>query len=221
MNDGPHVLAEKSAEQHGEPEDQREKGDVELTLHRHRPDVLQRADRLAGAQIVRRGVGQLPVLEVAEAGQALVGKRLPACFRLDQDGQHRRGGEHHDQRGQQPADQPGDLRNRPQRRARRQRGAQQAPAEEEARQRQEDVDATGNPAEPDVEDRHQGDGDTAQAVEIVSVETRLAVAAAACGRAGLRQRAGRGRGQVIMVGGNLAEDRGRASSWSTRSQSTG
>ena len=31
--------------------DDGEKSDVELALHRHRPDMLQRTDRFAGAQV--------------------------------------------------------------------------------------------------------------------------------------------------------------------------
>ena len=61
-----------------------------------------------------------------------------------------------------------------QRRAGRQRGAQQTAAEEEPGQRQEHVDAAGHPAEPDVEHRDERDRDAAEAVEVVSVEARLA-----------------------------------------------
>ena len=169
----PHVPAEKPPEQQGEQEDQRQEGDIELALHRHRPDVLQRADRLTGAKVVRRGGGQLPVLVVAQARQALVSKRLPARLGLHEDGQHRRRGEHDDQRGQQSPDQSRHLGHRPQRGARGQCGAQQATAEEESRQRQKNVDTTGNAAEPDVKHRNEGNRDTAQAIEIVAVETRL------------------------------------------------
>ena len=190
--------AEGSAECESEQEDQREKRDVELTLDRHRPDVLQRADRFACAQIIRRGAGQFPVLVVPEACQALVGECLPAGFRLNQDCQHRRCGQHHDERGQQPAHQPGDLGNRGQRCARCQRGAQQASTEEESGEGEKDVDPTGDPPEPDVEDRHEGDRDSAKAVEIVAVEAGLAVGrrSAALGRVrGNRRRPGRGDGQ--------------------------
>ena len=183
-----------------EQEDQREEADVELALHRHRPDVLQGADRLAGAQIVRCGARQLPVLVVAEAGQALVGEGLPPGLRLHQDGEHRRCGEHHDERGQQPSDQPGHLGNGPQRRAGRQRGSQQASAEKESRKRQEDVDTARDTAEPDVEHRHERDGDAAEAVEIVSVETGLPVSRRrpALGPSAVTG-AGRGGARVIMV----------------------
>ena len=177
----------------GEREDQCEEGDIELSLHRHRPDVLQRTDRLTGAKVVRCSVGQLPVLEVPEACQALVSKRFPARLRLDQDRQHRRCGEHDDQRGQQPANESGDLGNRPQRRARRQRRAQQTPAEEETRQRQEDVDAARNPAKPHVKHRDERNRDAAKAVEIVSVETRCAYPRGGFGRARGGTRIGDGR----------------------------
>ena len=162
------------AEQVGPSEDQREERDVELALHRHRPDVLQRADGLTGPQIVRRGVRQLPVLVVPEAGQTLIGERLPTGFGLNHDGEHRRRGEHDDERRKQAADQPHELRPGSQRPARVDRRAQQAAAEEESRERQEHVDAAGHPPEPDVEHGNQRDGDAAQAVEVVSIETRLA-----------------------------------------------
>jgi hypothetical protein len=69
----------------------------------------------------------------------------------------------------------GSLRERATATARRQRGAQQPPPKKKPDKRQEDVDATGNPTEPDVKHRDEGDRDAAQAVEIVSVEARLAV----------------------------------------------
>ena len=168
-------LPRHPAEQKGEQEDQREERDVELALHRHRPDVLQRTHRLTGAKIIRSGVRQFPILEITEAGQTLVSKRLPPRFRLHQNCQHGRSGEHDDERGQQPANQSRHLGNRPQRRTRRQRGTQQTPAEEKPRQREENVDTARNTTEPDVEYRHEGDRDAAQAIEIVSVEAGLPV----------------------------------------------
>ena len=79
-----------------------------------------------------------------------------------------------------------------QRCARGQRGAQQAAAEEEPGQREEDVDAAGDPAEPDVEDRDERDRDAAKAVEIVPVEARRAGAH--------RRRAGLGADAVAGAG---------------------
>jgi hypothetical protein len=62
------------------------------------------------------------------------------------------------------------VRARIQRRLRAQGVAQQLAAEEEAGQRQEYVDAAGDPAEPDVEHRDHQDRNPAEAVEVVSVE---------------------------------------------------
>ena len=179
-----HVAAEKTAKCEREHQDQGQERDVELPLHRHRPDVLQRADSLPGAQIVRGGVGQLPVLVIAQARQALVGERLPACLGLDQDRQYRGRGQHHDHGRQQSAHQPFDLRHRAKRRTRGQRTAQQPSPEEEARQDQEDVDSARHPPEPHVEHRDERDGDAAQPVEVMPVET---------GRAGAHAGARRGR----------------------------
>ena len=69
--------AEWFAQQNRQQIYQRQETDVELALNRHRPEVLEWADRLAGCQIVGGGVGQLPVLVVPEAGQTLLGERLP------------------------------------------------------------------------------------------------------------------------------------------------
>ena len=82
----------------GESQNEQQERDVELTLHRHRPDVLQRRDGLTGAQVVRRRGRQFPVLVVAQTGQALVGEGLPPGLRLNQNGQHRRGGQDRHQR---------------------------------------------------------------------------------------------------------------------------
>ena len=105
----PQPIAEPAPEQERETEDQRQERDIELALHRHRPDVLQRADRFAGPQVVGDRAGQLPVLVVAEAGQTLVGEGLPPRLRLNQDGQRRACGQHHHQSRQQPPDQPNHL----------------------------------------------------------------------------------------------------------------
>ena len=199
------MAAEDPAEHNGAPEDQRQESDVELALHRHRPDVLQRTDGLAGAQIVRRGVGQLPVLVVTQARQTLVGECLPTGFGLDEDRQHRRSREHDHQCGQQPTNQAGDLRDRPQRCARRHRGAQHASAEEEPRQREENVHTPGNAAEPHVEHRDEQDRDAAQAVEVVPVVIRRA-----CSLESTRfARRGSRRRWLVPAG------EGRWSSWST------
>ena len=167
---GAQPLAERTAQRVGKQKDKNKEGDVELSLNRHRPDVLQRTDRLTGAQVVRRRRRQLPVLVVTEAGQALVSKCLPAGLRLHQDGQHRGGGKHDHECREKPAHQPDDLRPRGKRRLRLQCRAQQRTAEEEARQHQEHVDATGDPSEPHMEDRNERDRDAAKAVEIVAVE---------------------------------------------------
>ena len=50
-----------------------------------------------------------------------------------------------------------------------------------ARIKQEDVDAAGNPPEPDMEDGHQRDRDTAQAVKVMAIRHR-------CGRDGRQWR---------------------------------
>ncbi len=142
--------------------------DEELALHRHRPHVLQRADALPGAQIVVRGGGQMPVLNVREAGEALIGERLPSRLRLDPHRQRGARGQDHDDRGHQPAHQS--------RQGGRQRFAaagvgrlaQQPAAEEEAGKHEEHVDATGDPAEPDVVDDDERDREPAQAVEIAA-----------------------------------------------------
>ena len=115
--------AQRSTRHCGKHQHQGEQGDVELALHRHRPDVLQRRYRLARAQVVRRRRGQFPILEVTQARQALISERLPAGLGLDRDGQYRGGGEHHDQCRQKPTGEPFHLRPRCQRGAGRQRGA--------------------------------------------------------------------------------------------------
>ena len=68
--------------------------------------MLQRGDGFTRAQVVGRGAGQLPVLVIAQAGQALVGERLPAGLRLHQEGEQRTRGENDDQSGNQAPDQP-------------------------------------------------------------------------------------------------------------------
>jgi hypothetical protein len=103
---------QRSPQQRSDDQDQQQEGEVELALHRHRPDVLQGGHRLAGAPVVSGRRGQLPVLVVAEAGQGLVGERLPPGLRLHQHGQHSGRCEHHDQRRQQPPRQPLDMRPR-------------------------------------------------------------------------------------------------------------
>ena len=128
--------------------------DVELALHRHRPDVLQRRHRLAGPQVVRRGRGQFPVLLVAEAGQVWSAK-VSTGLRLDRDGEHRGGGQHHDQRRKQPPGQPLDRGPGPATFPASARSA--APTRRrKAGQGQEHVHTAGHPAEPDVEQRDQG-----------------------------------------------------------------
>ena len=64
---------------------------------------------------------------------------------------------------------PDDLGHRRRRRTLGQRGAQQRPAEEEARKHQENVDTAGNAAEPHVEHRDERDCNAAQTVEIVAI----------------------------------------------------
>ena len=172
--DGAPVPGPKAPKNVNAPGDQQQERDVELALHRHRPDVLQRTDGFPRPEVVGRRAGQLPVLVVAQAGQALVGEGLPAGLRLNQDGQQRAPGQDHHQRRNQPPDQPDHFGNRRQRLRGVQRGAQQFAAEEEPGQRQEDVHAAGDPAEPDVEDGDQRDRDATQPVEIVTIKTRRA-----------------------------------------------
>ena len=107
---------------------QQQERDVTLALNRHRPDVLQRTDGFTGPQIVRRGVGQFPVLVVAQ-GPDLVGKGLPAGLWLDEDGQHRAAARRRPARRQQSADQPDQFSGRGQRRVG--SGRTQQSAEEE------------------------------------------------------------------------------------------
>ncbi len=82
-------------------------------------------------------------------------------------------------------------------------------AEEEPGQRQEDVDTTGDPAEPHVKHRDERDRDAAQAVEVVSVEARRARALPGSRRGGgvpgSVTGAGRGGARVIMVDGQSTE----------------
>jgi hypothetical protein len=49
--------------------------DEKLALYRHRPDVLQGTDGLAGAQVVTRGQRQVPVLRVAQTASGAVSAR--------------------------------------------------------------------------------------------------------------------------------------------------
>ena len=192
--------AQASAQQRGQPQGQDQERDVELTLHRHRPDVLQGRDRLAGPQIVRGGRGQFPVLVVAQACQTLVGEGLPTGLGLDDDRDHRRGGEHHDQSGQQSARESLQVRPRRERRPGPQRRTQQRTAEEETRESQEDVDAAGHPAEPDVEDRHQRDRHPTQSVEVLAIDHRALRGSRRMAdrrRSGCRRRAGKCRGGHI------------------------
>ena len=89
------------------PDDARRQSDrqeVELPLHRHRPQVLQRTDRAGGGVVVGRLGGQLPVLEIEEAGGELVDDLHPPHLRHPPQRHRGRGAQDHQQRRVEAAD---------------------------------------------------------------------------------------------------------------------
>ncbi len=173
-------------EQCGESEGDEQGQDEELALHRHRPDVLQRAVRRTRGEVVLGVLREIPVLVVQRARDDLAADIGPPGLREDQQGQHRDRDQDGEQRRQQPFEEPFEpwprverVSERDVRSLARDRVPQQRPDEEVSREGEEDVDAAGDLAEPHVKAGDEGDGDTAQAVEVGAV----------CGRC--RRRGGR------------------------------
>ena len=165
----PQPLARQAAEQQRHRGDQDQERDVELTLNRHRPNVLQGTHRIARAQIIGRGLGEFPVLVVAQARPGSVPRTFPtvspagsgwsdaaAARTTTKAGRRRRTNRTNPTPGETGRRVPGRCAAASHRRRN--------------RQHQKHVDSAGNPAEPHVKDRHQGDGHPAKTVEIVPIE---------------------------------------------------
>lgn len=138
---------------------------VGLPLDGQRPEVLNGAGGGLPGQIVHGRAGQCPVLVVERGGTHLGEDVGPAWTRQPQTGGDHDGGEH-DGRGRgEPAREPGPEGEEVDPTVALQ-GAEQGSGDEEPGEQQEHVHATGDPAEPDVVNGHQHDGDGTQPLDL-------------------------------------------------------
>ena len=131
--------------------------------------VLQRADHRVGRQVITRRAREMPVLHEQQRRTGLLGDAEPLRIRQEH---HRRDGrpqQHEHQRGEQSPAPPRRNTGRGSSGACDSATRSQGADEEEAREREKDVDTTGHPSEPDVEDHDEGDRKTPHAVEIGAI----------------------------------------------------
>ena len=139
--------------------------------------MLQRTVRRTGRRVVLRIERQMPVLVVEQARDDLLARRPPAGLGEDEQRTEADDDQDRDQRGQQSPAEPGQSFDRVDRGP--ESGLivlcadddvpQQRADEEVPRQGEEHVDTAGHPPEPDVEARHQDDGQAPQTVEVGAV----------------------------------------------------
>ncbi len=143
----PHRPAQRPRDQHA-PDHHERPHQVELPLHRHRPEVLDRAGQRPRRAVAELGVDELPVLLVGEAGEQLPAQLLPPRLGQEQPARDPRGGQDEHRARQEAADDPAEVAPDVDRPAGAHRLARQHPGEEEAGDRQEDVDAAGDAPVP-------------------------------------------------------------------------
>jgi hypothetical protein len=144
--------------------DQRQPHQVELALDRQRPEVLERALRVVPGEVVDGVDRERPVLEVQARGHGLRDDVVAAGLGQQQPAHEQDRQQHHGGGGEEPAREPRQERHGPDA-AVAFDGAEQGSGDEEAGQEQEDVDAAGDPAEPDVVDGDEEDREGAQSLE--------------------------------------------------------
>ena len=169
--DGPRGESRRPGEGHRRHHEHRE-DQIRLHLDRQRPELLERRDRHPLLQIVAAHLDEMPVLTHGQTGQPLLARRPP--LRPGQEDQRRadRAQDHHHRRRDHPAHgpqpvlpqigqppTPTGLGHDPQQRA----------GSEIAGHHEEDVDAAGDPVEPDVVDRDQQRRDGTQPLHPVQV----------------------------------------------------
>ena len=145
-------------EQRGDAENQREGDDIELALHRHRPQVLQRRDGGIGRAVILAGERELPVLVVQQRRLRLGEDIGPRGLRAQPHRQPDGGGHHHDEHRIQTTDKSPQILYRGQTGSGGGGASHERAEEEEPGQCQEDVDAAGHPAHPHMEEDDEGDG---------------------------------------------------------------
>ncbi len=139
---------------------------VELLLHRQRPQVLQHGRATGGLEIGLVGQDVDPVRDIGQCGRQ-VALLMARGIRCQRDDQQRRPDEHREQ-GRQQAPRPADVEAAQVRRAGARGGIQEQGGDEEAGQHEEDVDAEEAPRRPRqvcVIGEDGQDGDRAQPVQ--------------------------------------------------------
>ena len=153
-------LAGKTSENERNQGDRDQGRDVDLQLRGHAPQVLERRDRRAGGVVITARKGQLPVRDVRQRTDRVLGQLQVLDSRHEQQpSRQRRADDHREQREEPPDDAHERLNERqPLRVARiRELGAK----EEHTSQQKEDIHARGHLAHEDVENHHEGDRETA------------------------------------------------------------
>lgn len=151
---------------HGQ--DQQRPQDEHLTLHRQRPEVLQRAEPVA-AVVVDGDRGELAVLHVEQGCPGLPPDRRPVGCREPQSHDEQRRGDHRGRRREQACEAA-----RPEPEKRRERSVRLDPphdrqGEEVGGHHEEDIHPARDPAEPHVVDHDEGDRQGSEAVNVRAV----------------------------------------------------
>ena len=163
----PHRQLLQQPRQHHDDE---QAAQVDLQLRRHRPDVLVEADVASHRRIVLPLVGEVEVLPVGQGRRGVLRGLRPTGPRIDDEARGQCDRDDDEQCGIQTPEQADDRLD--QRLTGRVQGVADLRAEEEdTTDEQEHVDARGDPADEDVEDHHEGDGQTAQTVDVPTVGT--------------------------------------------------
>ena len=153
-------LAGKPSENERDQGDRDQGSHVDLQLRGHAPQVLERRDRRAGGVVITARKRQLPVRDVRQRTDRVLGQLQVLDPRHEQQpGCQRRADDHREQREEPPDDAHERLNERQTLRVARIRelGAK----EEHTSQQKEDIHARGHLAHEDVENHHEGDRETA------------------------------------------------------------
>ncbi len=142
--------------------------DVELLLHRQRPEMLRRTNDVVTRQVADRLASEVPVLHVERRRQHTTKRRTPARRWQPHHRRHRRQNQHNTRHRQQaPAPVRPELRQRNP--AVILRVPQQVRRDQEARDHKENIDtdiATRKPIRPQVIQQHRTNGDGTQHLDI-------------------------------------------------------